>query len=87
VAEAGIKDFNPAHWWIIAFAPANTPADVVKKLNEAIRVAVQSPDVVEVLRRQALRPSQDAPEKVAERVRSDVAYWSRVIRELGITTD
>ena len=29
--------------------------------------------------------SPDAPEKVAERVRNDFEYWSRVIKELGIT--
>ncbi len=85
VAEAGVKDFSPVHWWIIAFAPANTPKAVVQKLNEEIRRATHSPEVTELLRKQALRPSQDAPEKVAERVRNDFEYWSRVIRELGIT--
>jgi tripartite-type tricarboxylate transporter receptor subunit TctC len=87
VAETGIPDFNPAHWWIIAFAPAQTPRDVVQKLNEAVRAAVQSPDIAELLRKQALRPSQDTPEKLTERVRKDIAYWSRVIKELGITTE
>jgi tripartite-type tricarboxylate transporter receptor subunit TctC len=85
VAEAGVPDFSPVHWWIIAFAPANTPKDVVAKLNQAIRQATQSPEVAELLRKQALRPSQDSPEKVAERVTNDVRYWSRLIKELGIT--
>ena len=87
VAEAGVRDFSPVHWWIIAFAPAGTPKDVVQRLNQEIRQATHSPEVTELLRRQALRPSQDAPEKVAERVRTDFEYWSRVIRELGITAD
>ena len=87
VAEGGVRDFNPAHWWIIAFAPAATPKDVVRRLNEAVRAVTQTPEMTELLRRQALRPSQDPPEKVAERVRADVAYWSRVIKELGITAE
>jgi tripartite-type tricarboxylate transporter receptor subunit TctC len=84
VAEGGVKDFQPVHWWIIAFAPANTPRDVVEKLNHAIVAAAQAPQAAELLRKQGLRPSQDAPAQVAERVRNDVGYWTRVIRELGI---
>lgn len=85
VTEGGVKDFSPVHWWIIAFAPAGTPKDVVQRLNQEIRQVTQAPEIIELLRKQALRPSQDAPEKVAERVRNDFEYWSRVIRELGIT--
>ena len=85
VAEAGVKDFAPVHWWIVAFAPANTPRDIVARLNQEIRAAASEPDVAELLRKQGLRPSQDSPEKVAERVKNDVAYWTRLIRELGIT--
>lgn len=87
VAEAGVPEFTPAHWWIIAFAPAATPREVVARLNQEISAAAQAPEVVELLRRQGLRPSQDPPEKVAERVKADIAYWSRVIRELGIAAD
>jgi tripartite-type tricarboxylate transporter receptor subunit TctC len=85
VAEGGVRDFSPVHWWIIAFAPAGTPTDVVQKLNAEIRRVTNTPEVADLLRRQALRPSNDPPEKVAERVRNDVQYWTRVIRELGIT--
>ena len=87
VAEGGVKDFTPAHWWIIAFAPAGTPKDVVERLNAEIRAAAQAPEVAALLRRQGLRASADTPDKVAERVKADVAYWSRVIKELGITAD
>ena len=86
VGEGGVQGFEPAHWWIIAFAPAGTPNDVVAKLNQAIREAAHAPKVVELLRKQGLRPSQASPAELAERVKSDVGYWSRVIRELGITT-
>jgi len=87
VAESGVKGFRPVHWWIIVFAPAKTPKDLVQQLNREIVAATQTPRVAELLRKQGLHPSSDAPEKVAERVQHDVHYWSRVIRELGIHAD
>lgn len=87
VVQAGVADFTPAHWWVIAFAPSKTPKEVVTQLNDAIRAVQQMPEVVEMLRKQALRASQDTPELVAERVRSDVAYWSKLIQQLGITAE
>jgi tripartite-type tricarboxylate transporter receptor subunit TctC len=85
VAEGGVRDFSPVHWWIIAFAPANTPKDIVTRLNQEFRAAAAEPDVAELLRKQGLRPSADSPEKLAERVKNDVGYWTRVIKELGIS--
>jgi tripartite-type tricarboxylate transporter receptor subunit TctC len=87
VAETGIKDFNPAP---MVDHRLRSGADAARRRAEAERGGAGGDavaDVAELLRKQALRPSQDAPEKVTERVRNDNRLLSRVIKELGITTE
>ena len=48
IVEAGYPD-GQSSFWVGLSAPAKTPADVVKKLNEATRQALQKPEVKEKL--------------------------------------
>ncbi len=43
--EMGLKDFNLTIWHAM-YAPKGTPADVNKKLNDALKVALKDPDFV-----------------------------------------
>lgn len=43
--EMGLKGFNLTIWHGL-YAPKGTPADVVKKLNDALKVALKDPEFV-----------------------------------------
>ncbi len=43
--EMGLKDFNLTIWHAM-YAPKGTPADVQKKINDALRVALKDPDFI-----------------------------------------
>ena len=43
--EAGLKDFQVTIWHGL-YAPKGTPADVQKKLNDALQVALKDPEFV-----------------------------------------
>lgn len=45
LAESGVKDFNVTIWHGL-YAPKGTPADVTKKLNEALKVALKDPEFI-----------------------------------------
>ena len=45
LAESGVKDFNVTIWHGL-YAPKGTPADVLKKINDALKVALKDPDFI-----------------------------------------
>ncbi len=69
------------------FAPARTPAPVVAKLNAALRTALQSPMMQDVLRAQAALADPQTPEQLAALVVAEQAAWGRVVRAGNIRLD
>ena len=85
-AEAGYAGFT-ANAWFGLFAPANTPRDILVKLNaEAVR-AVALPEVRTHFERSGFESIGNTPEQFAQQVRSAVARFGRVAREAGIRVE
>ncbi|ABE45707.1 tripartite tricarboxylate transporter substrate binding protein [Polaromonas sp. JS666] len=86
-AEAGLPGLEVSSTFGV-LAPAGTPATIVEHLNAALAKIVQSPEVKEQFLRQgvyALPPT--TPAKAAERLRSEVSRWEKVIKEANIKAD
>jgi len=73
--------------WHGIFAPAATPKEVLATLAEAIRKAVNSPEMATKLRELGLEPSGLAPERFADVVRRDHERWGKLIRDNNIKAD
>ena len=86
VAEAGFPGFES---WIAqaVFAPQGTPAETVRRLNQAVATVLRQAEVREQLRAQALEPFDNTPEEFAAWVKKQSAQWARVIRDGGIQPD
>ncbi|MCC6533010.1 MAG: tripartite tricarboxylate transporter substrate binding protein [Burkholderiales bacterium] len=78
-----LPGFNVSTWYGI-LAPAGTPAPVVTKLNAEIRNAVVNAGFVKQLDALGLVPTGSTPEQLRERIRNELARWSKVIDEAGI---
>src|SRR5208283_3609705 len=83
MAEAGIPDFDTSLWLGLA-APAGTPRPVIKKLANAARQAIQSPDALEILRKQGYEPNDADPDKFEAFIHSEIDRWSSVTRAAGL---
>jgi tripartite-type tricarboxylate transporter receptor subunit TctC len=86
LAEAGFPDFENASW-IAFFAPARTPAPVVRTLNAEINNALRQPDVRERLALLGFDPHMSSQTEFAGYVKSEVAKWALVVTTTGITTN
>jgi tripartite-type tricarboxylate transporter receptor subunit TctC len=86
IAESGYPGFEAIVWFGF-FAPAGTPPDVVRKINEDTARALQSPRMREVLAAQGLDIVASSPADFARRVSSEIAKWRKVIQEAGIKLD
>ncbi|MEA3024239.1 MAG: hypothetical protein QOK01_3091 [Alphaproteobacteria bacterium] len=83
IAESGLPGFEVTGWYGLA-APAATAAPAVAQLNAETNRALASADTVEQLRQQGLEPVGDTPEQASAWIRSEVAQWTKVIRDAGI---
>ena len=86
VAESGVPGFES---WIAqaVFAPQGTPAETVRKLNQAIGAVLRLPEVKEGLRLQGLEHVDNTPEEFSAWVKKQSAQWTKVIREGNIKPD
>jgi tripartite-type tricarboxylate transporter receptor subunit TctC len=85
-AEAGYPNFE-LEAWVALFAPAGTPPDVIAKLTSATRAALDSPAVIERARTTGMAIRFMPPAELDATVRTDLQYWSKVIRDAKITAD
>ena len=86
VAEAGVPGYEYLSWMGIS-APANTPRDIVMKLNTDIRRVMATPESREWLAGQGAEPGNDTPEEFLAYIKVEHAKWGRVVREAGIKAD
>src|SRR6185295_12053671 len=72
IAEAGYPGFE-AMVWFGQFAPANTPADVVRRVNEDTARALRSPKMQEILASQGLEVVAGSPAEFTQRVSNEIS--------------
>lgn len=83
IDEAGVAGYE-AGGWNAMLAPANTPRDIVLKLNQAVHAALASPRVQELLSRSGTEAVIDTPEEFGRFLKSEVEKWGKVVRAAGI---
>jgi tripartite-type tricarboxylate transporter receptor subunit TctC len=79
--ENGLPGFDTKVWFA-AFAPAQTPKDIVTRLNEDMVKAIRSPMVRDTLENQGNTVEGSSADELAKLVRTDFARWSRVIKNI-----
>jgi tripartite-type tricarboxylate transporter receptor subunit TctC len=84
IAESGYPGFEASAWQGIV-APAKTPPEIVKKLNDQIEIALADPAVREKLRAASIEPMKSTPEDFAAYMQSETAKWRDVINAANIT--
>lgn len=70
------------------FAPAGTPADIVKKVNADVEQIVNDPEFQKrYLERFAVQPIPRSLDAFADYLRKDSAKWGEVIKNSGVTIE
>ncbi len=84
ISESGLPGYEMNSWFAI-MAPAGTPTAVVDKYQVEVARALADPGVREQFIAQGLTPVGNTPSELAVMLRAQLARYSKVIREAGIT--
>jgi tripartite-type tricarboxylate transporter receptor subunit TctC len=83
IAESGIPGYE-TYTWNALFAPANTPPDVVARLNQAAKKALADPKVAERMKEFSAKVVGSTPEELAAHVKAELAKWTPVVRDANV---
>jgi len=84
IAESGFPGFEAVSWFGL-LAPAGTPAPIVTRLHQETMKVLNQPDMRARFTQLGLDTVGSAPNELAATIKSDVAKWTKVIKEAGIT--
>jgi tripartite-type tricarboxylate transporter receptor subunit TctC len=79
----GMEDYT----WVGFFVPAGTPAEVAQKLNDALLRVAREPQIKERLEALAFDVTAAPLAETAAYVKSELAKWSKVVRDVGAKVD
>ena len=85
-AEAGLPAYE-ANGWYSMHAPAGTPAPIIAKLNAEIARVMKQPDMQERFRQLGADGGGGPPEQLTAFVKSELAKYSKVIKDAGIKAE
>jgi tripartite-type tricarboxylate transporter receptor subunit TctC len=86
LAEAGVAGYESGVWFGLA-VPANTPRDVVMKLNAEAIKGTRSPDFVKRMTELGYNIMGTSPEAMLDMSRAEVQRWGPIVRSSGAKAD
>lgn len=84
--ESGLKGFNLGTWFGI-LAPANTPREVVLRLNAEIVKIVNAPDFKKKMEDIGADPIGNTPEQMAKQIKDDTERFAKLVKDAGVSID
>ena len=86
LAESGYPGFDAPAWWAV-LAPAKTPPEIVKRMNEALNKILKQPDIAKKLDAQGIDVVGGTPEVARVFIERQMDIWAKVVKDNGIKPD
>jgi tripartite-type tricarboxylate transporter receptor subunit TctC len=86
VAEAGFPDVEAGVWWGF-LVPANTPGEIVMRLNKEIDIALQDQKVKDNLLAMGATVKGGSPDEFRTFLKAETDKWETIIRRAKIKPD
>lgn len=83
VAESGLPGYEFVTWMGI-FAPANTPKEIIARVNAELVRALAAPELRERLAAQGVEIKPSTPEQLGELTKARLAQMAKIIKDAGI---
>ena len=86
IAESGFPGYEATNWYAF-IAPANTPREIVAKLNAAIVKTLNDPAVHEKLKEQGMEAQPSTPEEMTAFMKKEYEIWGKVVKQADIRAE
>ena len=86
MAEAGIPGYEVTGWNGI-LAPAGTPREIIRKLNDEVVRILRRADSKEWFAARAIDVVGSSPEEFGAIIEADIAKWAKIVAETGMKTN
>ena len=86
LAESGFAGFDAPAWWAV-LAPAKTPPEILKRMNEEINKALRLPDVAKRLDSQGINVVGGTGEAARVFIDKQIDIWGKVVKDNNIKAD
>lgn len=83
ISEAGLPGYREIAWYGLA-APAGTPKEIVKAIQEASVKALRKPEVTKKLNDTGVTVVVSTPEAATEMLRQDIVRFKGLVEEIGL---
>ena len=83
IAEAGVPGYEMTYWFA-AYAPAGTPAPVVRRLNELLVAATRSGTAKAFFDKTGVDPATTTPEGLAAFQAIETRKWGEIVKKANI---
>jgi tripartite-type tricarboxylate transporter receptor subunit TctC len=86
LAESGFAGFEAPAWWAV-LAPAKTPPDILKRMNDELNKVLKTPDLAKRLDAQGIDVVGGSSEAARVFIERQMDVWGKVVRDNGIKAD
>ena len=86
IAENGYPGFEAPAWWAV-LAPAKTPPEIVKRMNEELNKVLKNPEVAKKLDAQGIDIMGGTPAQAGAFIDKQMNICSKVVKDNGIKAD
>jgi tripartite-type tricarboxylate transporter receptor subunit TctC len=83
MAESGVTDFEFTVWFAL-IVPAATPRPIIERLNREVGEVLRTRELKDKFAPAGIDIAPSTPEELGERIRADLPYYGRLMREAGI---
>ena len=86
LAESGHAGFDAPAWWAV-LAPARTPPEIIKRMNDEINLALKAPEVAGKLAAQGIEVRTGTPQAAQQFILNQMDVWAKVVRDNDIKAE
>ena len=86
IEELGYPGFEAPSWWAV-LAPAKTPPEIVKKMNEALNKVLKNPEVSKKLDAQGIDVIGGTSESARVFIDKQITTWAKVVKDNNIRAE
>jgi tripartite-type tricarboxylate transporter receptor subunit TctC len=86
IAESGFAGFEAPAWWAV-LAPAKTPPEIIKRMNDELNKALKNAEVAKRLDAQGIDVVGGTPEAARVFIERQMDIWAKVVRDNNIKPD